>query len=65
LAGQNFLTYQYASGTVPPPSWATSSTTALAPMAEGTQATPETPTPALMPAEAATPSPLLPEESLQ
>jgi hypothetical protein len=55
LAGQNFLTYQYASGTVPAPSWDASPTTALAPM--------ETSSPT---AAAATgqPAPLLPEENL-
>ncbi len=52
LAAQNFLTYQYTSGTVPAPSWSTSDTTVLAPME---------PEPVAPAGQAA---PLLPEENL-
>jgi hypothetical protein len=55
LAAQNFLTYQYTSGTVPAPSWETSPTTALTPMEV---ASPTAPAPA------GQPEPLLPEETL-
>lgn len=58
LAGQNFLTYQYTSGTVPAPTW-DNPTAPLAPME-----TPPATAPATMPTAAETPSSLLPEEKL-